>query len=104
MDILFTGELNVKIYVNEVGANPEPKNTVFNADPGGVIHQAKTPLNVVETTLPKPEAVTVTPLITVEEPKLGKVLTVAHIGQTGVGVGVGGNVVDVGVGVTFSQG
>ena len=95
MTILFTGELNVKIYVNEVGPTPDPKNTVFNADPGEVIHQAKTPLNAVDVILPKPDAVIVIPLIIVEDPKPGKVPTVAHIGQTGVEVGVGIGVVVV---------
>ena len=73
-------------------------------DPGGVIHQERTPLNVVGTTLPKPEAVTVTPLIVVEDPKPGKVLNVGHIGQSGVGVTVGVTVfVGVTVGVTIGQ-
>jgi hypothetical protein len=76
---------------------------VFDAITGGVIHQAILPPGSVRIS-PKPEAVTVTPLIVVEDPKPGKALTVAHIGQTGVGVGVGVTVfVGVTVGVTIGQ-
>ena len=103
--MLLTGELNVKIYVNEVGVTPPPKIGVFNAEPGGVIHQLNSLLNVVAAILPKPDAVIVIPFKIIEDPNVGKVLTVGHIGQTGVGVGVGVNVfVGVGVGVTSSQG
>jgi hypothetical protein len=90
MTILFTGELKFNMYVKDVLEIELPKNTVFVADPGGVIHQARTPPNVVDRTSPKPDAVIVTPFTIVEDPKPGKELTDSHIGQTGVGVGVGG--------------
>ena len=91
---------------------------MFDAKTGGVIHQERPPPGSVRIS-PKPEAVTVTPLIVVEDPKPGKALTVGHIGQTGVGVGnnpevcvgvcVGGSpgvtvIVGVTVGVGVGQG
>ena len=101
MVTLFTGELKFKIYVND---DEPPKITVFNAEPGGNIHQERTPPYVDATTSPKPDAVAITPLIVVEEPNPGKAPNVGHTAQTGVGVGVGIGRVGVGVGVTTSQG
>jgi hypothetical protein len=88
--------------VNElVGPNHTFPFTV-GGDP--TIHHETNPPDGVKDTSPKPDAVIVTPLYVTEDPICGNELTVAHIGQTGVGVGVGGNVVGVGVGVTTSQG
>ena len=76
---------------------------MFDAKTGGVIHQERPPPGSVRIS-PKPEAVIVTPLIVVEDPKPGKALTVGHIGQSGVGVIVGVTVfVGVTVGVTIGQ-